>query len=94
MKEYRPYKDKSDEWLIDEIKKEDSNSGLFWALSIASVMIALMWIYLRIAFWITIMILLVLFITELFKDNKTKERYLKDELKIRKRGKRNETIIT
>lgn len=87
MKEFRPYKDKSNEWMIDQLEIVESNKGLLYYICIGAAIIALLWLYLRIAFWITMCLLAVFMfieITELiFEKKKSKKDYLKHELKLR-----------
>lgn len=85
MKEkFRPYKNESNIYLIDELYKLNDNSGLVYWLIIASIAIGLLWVYLRVGFWIFIILLSLFFIFTITDEDKyNKKKLIIEELDIR-----------
>jgi len=85
MKIFRPFENESNKYLIDELHKLNNSNGMFFPFALASSIIALFWIYIRIAFWITISLVILLLILEIFNVNKyDKKKLIEKELNYRK----------
>ena len=83
---FRPYENKTDEYLIEELKKLNSSKGIFFPIAFASLIVALFWKYSRLAFWITIVLITLYSIFEIVTDDSRfdKKKLIEKELKFRR----------
>lgn len=86
---FRPFKDKEFDWLLKEYGKEMSITAMMWLMMfLVGIGIALLHKYLRLAFWIVIVLIgLAVFALLLnIKDRYSRTFYLRQEIEYRSIG--------